>query len=254
MWLMLTMLFRRSRDGTGEDGRHVRVTRLRQTLTLAIVVLAVAVPTPATAQVDTIIGTTVTVENTFTSANGTTVGGAGPIAIDESVEFADCCSNIVTFDIDLDLDRITMTWVGDADLARVIEAGTIDEYTFTFADANFKRAFADQSQLLAPEVTWTDDSITLTIAEGDEVGPGRDIVVIVTPFAPNLDGVTAGDAAAIDESGGDAGSDAEAVNGSTPARLPRTGSSDTAWLAVVAIALLGLGLITSGTSLRSRSS
>lgn len=64
------MLFRGSRSGTREDGRHVRVSRLRYALTLAIVVLAVAVPTTATAQVDTpIIGTTATVENTFTSAD-----------------------------------------------------------------------------------------------------------------------------------------------------------------------------------------
>lgn len=234
----------------------MRVNRLRQTLTLAIVVLAVAVPTPATAQADTletpIIGSTATVENTFTSldhndGDPTSVGGAGPVVIDDSVEFPSCCDGPdykSAYDIDVGLDRVTMTWVGDDDLARVIEAGTVDEYTFTFADANFKRAFADHSQLLAPAVTWTDDSITVTITEGDEVGPGRTIVVIVTPFAPNADGSTAGETAvvAVDNAASDEGA---------PARLPRTGPSDSLWLALVATALLGAGLILFGAATHS---
>jgi len=258
MWLVLTVLFRRSRFGTREDGRHVRVKHLLRALTLAIVVLAVAVPTPATAQVDSpdapIIGTAVTLER----ARGSAVSGAGPVAIDDSVEFPDCCpgpNEGRAWDIDIATDRITMTWADDGNAAEVITAGTTETLTFTFADANFKRAFADQSQLLAPEVTWTSNSITMTLAEGDEVGPGRNIVVLVTPFAPNPAGSTDVDGPTTDDADADADDADDTAEDETAAeaedQLPRTGVTDSGWLALIATTLVGAGLVLFGSSLRT---
>lgn len=213
----------------------------------------------AQAEDDMLAGLPVTVENTFASDELTqgeeiVFGSAGPTKVSDEVEFADCCDGF--YDIDIASDRITMTWIGDDEYARTIEAGTFDRYRFTVVGATFANAEADPDQNLVPDVTFFANSISVKIAEGDEVGPGQDAVILIEPIvtAESRADAAAADTEAEQDDADAAEDDAAASDDDDDEELetlPRTGRT-TELVTATGLFLLALGLITYGVGNRAR--
>jgi len=214
-------------------------------------------------------GLSVTVENTFASEELTdgeeiVFGSAGPVEISDGIEFDECCDDF--YDIDVASDRITMTWIGDDEYARTIEDGTFDRYRFTVVGATFADAVADTEQNLVPDVTFFANSISVKIAEGAEVGPGQDAVILLDPIvtaesraaAEAVAETAAADEAAdsdADDKDASADDDADGAAGDADdkemASLPRTGPT-TEVLTSIGLFVLALGLIAWGVGNRAR--
>ena len=126
-------------------------------------------------------GLTVAVVNTFESLDQTD-GAEVPFGVPEEavvgpgIEFAP----FLLYDIDVADDEIHMAYAGDETLARVIEAGTVDRYRFTFSEGVLEDAEADETAALVPRVTVESPTTLLVeIGEGMEIGDGFDAVIRV---------------------------------------------------------------------------
>ncbi len=126
-------------------------------------------------------GVSVKIDNTieapaFGFEGETPFGSQGPVAINATVEFAQCCDGF--YAVDIDETHVSMTWIGDASFARVIEPGTFDRYYFTFGEPVLAGARLNSTSTLPANVTVTSPTtMTVVIGEGMQIGDGFDAVI-----------------------------------------------------------------------------
>lgn len=119
-------------------------------------------------------GLTVEVANTFESLDQTggeevPFGEPEEAVVGPEIEF----TPFILYDIDIGDDRITMDYAAGEELARVIEAGTVDRYRFTFSEGVLEDAVADEAASLVPRVEIESPTTLLVeIGEGLEIGDG----------------------------------------------------------------------------------
>lgn len=105
-------------------------------------------------------------------------GEQGPVAINATIEFAQCCDGF--YEVNLTGNQISMKWIGDAQFARVIEPGTYDRYYFTFLEPVLAGASLNPSSTLPANVTVTSPTEMLVeVAPGMEVGDGFNALIDV---------------------------------------------------------------------------
>lgn len=126
--------------------------------------------------------------NAFADAGGDFQAGidAQSSVASSGVEFAP----FGPFNIDVGGESITMDW-NEApefdDAERTIEAGSADQYTFSFDDSVLEgvAATADDSQTLVPEVSQPDDNtIVVEFGEGLTLGDGQTAVITLISVEP----------------------------------------------------------------------
>lgn len=127
-------------------------------------------------------GLSVEVVNTFESVDQTD-GEEVPFGEPESavvgpeIEFAP----FILYDIDISDGEISMDYAAGEELARVIEAGTVDRYRFTFSEDVLEDAVADDTAPLVPRVrVESPTTLLVEIGEGMEIGDGFGAVIEVT--------------------------------------------------------------------------
>jgi hypothetical protein len=127
-------------------------------------------------------GLSVEVANTFESDDQTggdevPFGEPEEAVVGPDIEFAP----FILYDIDISDGEISMNYAGGEELARVIEAGTVDRYRFTFSEDVLDEATADDTAALVPRViVESPTTLLVEIGEGMEIGDGFGAVVQVT--------------------------------------------------------------------------
>lgn len=156
--------------------------RIISALALAALLVAFAAQ-PAQADGHDLNGVSVKVENTIESVafdfpEETPFGEQGPVAINATIEFAECCDGF--YEVDLTGNQISMRWIGAESFARVIEEGTYDRYYFTFGEPVLASASTSSSSTL-PVITTvlSPTELLVEVGPGMQVGAGFDALIDV---------------------------------------------------------------------------
>ena len=157
--------------------------RILSTLAIGAALLALLAPAAvADDHVDAgLDGVSIKIDNTIESQafgflEETPFGSQGPVAINDTIEFADCCDGFYV--VDITDTQVSMKWIGDAQFARVIEPGTFDRYYFTFGQPVLAGASINAASTLPANVTVTSPTtMTVEIGPGMQVGDGFDATI-----------------------------------------------------------------------------
>lgn len=156
--------------------------RILSILALSAALLAVFTPAAiADDHASPLEGVSVKIDNTieapaFGFEGENPFGSQGPVAINATVEFAQCCDGF--YAVDIDGTQVSMKWIGDPSFARLIEPGTFDRYYFTFGEPVLAGASLNGASTLPANVTVTSPTtMTVVIGEGMQIGDGYDALI-----------------------------------------------------------------------------
>ena len=157
--------------------------RLFTGLLLAAMMMMAAAPA-ASADDHDLNGVSVKIDNTIESQavgfpEETPFGSQGPVAINATIEFAECCDGF--YEVDLTENQISMRWIGEDSFARVIEDGTFDRYYFTFGEPVLAGATLAPSSTLPVEITVVSATeMIVEVGPGMQIGDGFDALIDLT--------------------------------------------------------------------------